>query len=565
MAAAPPLREARVAPRATLPPLYYLHNVETLWQVVHARYGDLLLPEELAQMRCFEALPQSARCLFVRLALRRGPVFRVSRLHYAEIGDIDSAAALLIDSGLASHCTALDIDTLGKLFTRAEIRHCHEAAPGDLATLNKPALLAAVADLDDSDAARARRLCHVLDEALIRVNGGDTVKLLQLLFFGNSRQSLVDVVLSDLGVASYWPYALSRTQRVFTSRAAVDAYQQADALVERHVQWQETRDAEVLLALAADALELASPAEAVTRRIHRLRNRIARDCERANLPDTALQLYAHSQQHPARERRLRVLEAQGAAQEALAFAKRILASPWCEDEQAAVSTIRQRLARRIYGTRAARRRDRFMVREVRLPRDAGRVERLAAQALQAEGWLSVRHVENALFNGLFGLAFWDQLFAAVPGAFHHPFQDGPADMLRRDFQLHRRAALERRLQQLAACDLEAELLRSCARCAGYQCRWIDWRVITPTLVQQALRCIPFRHLVAVWRRLLFDPRENRRGQPDLVLLGDVAGEYQLWEVKGPGDALQPHQRRWLNYLCEVGAPAGVLKVVWDDA
>lgn len=328
--------------RPVLPALYYLHNFEALWRVVDARYADLLLPEELAQMRRFEALPQAARCLFVRLVLRVGPVFRVGRLHYVEIGDIDSALAPLIDSDLASDCAALDIDTMARLFTRAEIRHGHDAELVDLPLPNKPALLAAVEGLGESDAARAQRLCEALDERLIRIEGGATVTLLQLLFFGNSHQSLVDFVLSDLGVACYWPYALSRTQRVFSSREALDVYRQADALAERHAQWREVRDADALLALAVDALGLASSAETVMRRIHRLRNRIARDCERQGLSDTALELYAHSEQHPARERRLRVLEAKGAANAALAFASHILAQPWCEDEQAAVTTIRQR-------------------------------------------------------------------------------------------------------------------------------------------------------------------------------------------------------------------------------
>jgi hypothetical protein len=174
-------------------------------------------------------------------------------------------------------------------------------------------------------------------------------------------------------------------------------------------------------------------------------------------------------------------------------------------------------------------------------------------------------VENALFNGLFALAFWDALFAPVPGAFHHPFQAGPADMFSRDFRRRRAGLLEARLQALAACDLKRELLRAHERCAGYQCRWVDWRVLQPALVARAATCIPFRHLVAAWRRLLFDPAENRRGQPDLIALGSAPGEYALWEVKGPGDALQPHQARWLDFLCGVGAPAGVLQVTWTHA
>lgn len=548
-----------------LPPLYYLHNFETLWRVVQERYADLLWPQELAQMRRFEALPQPARCLFVRLVLRRGPEFRVSRLRYAEIDDLDSALAALLKSGLAGECEALDTGTLARLFTRAEIHQCHAVALAGLSLPTKPALLAAVSDLGETDELRARRLCDTLHERLIRVSGGDTLALLQLLFFGNSRQSLVDFVLTDLGLATYWPYPLSRAQRVFDSREAVEAYRQADALAERHAQWQETRDTPALAALAGEALALDCGVDAVARRVHRVCNRIARDCERADLAEPALALYARSEQHPARERRLRVLESRGALQEALALAGDVLAAPWSEGEKAAVSTIRQRLLRRVHGTRSTRSRDRFPTRTIQLPQNIDSVERAAARALQAEGWLQAQHVENALFNGLFGLAFWDELFAAVPGAFHHPFQAGPADMFSSRFQARRNAALERRLRQLAACDLKAELLAAHTRCAGYQCRWVDWRVITPALVQHATRCIPFRHLVAAWRRLLFDPRENRRGQPDLVALGEHAGEYHLWEVKGPGDALQPHQRRWLNYLCEIGAPAGVLKVVWIDA
>ena len=550
---------------AALPALYYLHNFETLWQVVAARYVDLLQPQELAQMRRFEALTESARCLFVRLALRRGPEFRVGRLQYAEIGDIDPPLAALVGSGLASDCDTLDVDTLGRLFTRAEIRQCHAAELTGLPLLNKPALLAAVAEIGEADSARAQRLCAGLGERLIRVNGVDTLQLLQLLFFGNSRQSLVDFVLSDLGVATYWPYALSREQRVFASRDAVDAYRCVDSLSERHAEWQAGRDAEELAGLAGDALAMDSHGDVVARRLHRLWNRIARDCERAGLLDTALELYARSEQHPARERRLRVLEAQGATQEALALATAVLAAPWCEAEQAAASTIHQRLLRRVHGKRIARSRDCFTTRTMLLPEAPGSVERAAARALQKEGWAQADHVENTLFNGLFGLAFWDELFAPVPGAFHHPFQAGPADMFSSGFAAQRRQALERRLQQLAACDLETELLQAYERCAGYQCRWVEWRAMTPALLQRATRCIPFRHLVAVWRRLLFDPHDTRRGQPDLVVLGEYAGEYQLWEVKGPGDALQPHQRRWLNYLCQAGAPAGVLKVVWTDA
>jgi hypothetical protein len=64
--------------------------------------------------------------------------------------------------------------------------------------------------------------------------------------------------------------------------------------------------------------------------------------------------------------------------------------------------------------------------------------------------------------------------------------------------------------------------------------------------------------------MLFDPGENRRGFPDLIALGERAGDYCLIEVKGPGDALQDSQKRWLRYFDRQGIPAQVARVEWRE-
>ncbi|KGE03145.1 hypothetical protein HRUBRA_02286 [Pseudohaliea rubra DSM 19751] len=193
------------------------------------------------------------------------------------------------------------------------------------------------------------------------------------------------------------------------------------------------------------------------------------------------------------------------------------------------------------------------------------MERDSAAALEARDGRPVFYLENALFTGLFGLAFWEQLFAPVPGAFHHPYQAGPADAFSASFFERRRAAIEQRLEVLAAGDLPALLAAAFRRYRGYQCHWVDWRALDEALVRRAAWCIPFDHLAGTWERLLFDPADNRRGFPDLAALGDAPGDYALYEVKGPGDALQEHQRRWLNHFADLGMPASVLQVSWADA
>jgi hypothetical protein len=189
---------------------------------------------------------------------------------------------------------------------------------------------------------------------------------------------------------------------------------------------------------------------------------------------------------------------------------------------------------------------------------------LAAAARLQEDWLAVHYVENALMNSLFGLAFWEQIFAPVAGVFHNPYQSIPADMYDPVFSVRRQGLLENRVRELREVDLQAELVAAWRRCAPYQCRWVNWRLLDQPLIERTLAAIPADHLLAIWQRILFDPGENRRGFPDLIALGEQQGQYRMIEVKGPGDTLQDSQKRWLRFFLERDIEACVLKVVWHD-
>jgi hypothetical protein len=153
----------------------------------------------------------------------------------------------------------------------------------------------------------------------------------------------------------------------------------------------------------------------------------------------------------------------------------------------------------------------------------------------------------------------------VPGAFHNPFQSVPADMYDSAFRSRRRASLDQRIAQLRDHDNLAPLLVDAyQRYQGYECRWTSWRHIDAELVEASARIIPAGHLLAIWERMLFDPGENRRGFPDLIALGSKSCDYCLIEVKGPGDALQDSQKRWLRYFQTQGIPAQVARVEWLD-
>ena len=102
-------------------PFYYLENFHQVLSWIGERYDDLLNEEERVFLRAFPALPQASRALFVRMVMRKGTLFRASKLAYAEIGDAHEAALPLAELGLIEHDPALTLDELFELLQKGEI------------------------------------------------------------------------------------------------------------------------------------------------------------------------------------------------------------------------------------------------------------------------------------------------------------------------------------------------------------------------------------------------------------------------------------------------------------
>ena len=123
---------------------YYLLNFERALAWLAARYDDLLDAPEHAFLRAFAALPQASRALLVRMLMRKGPLFRASRLVYDEIGCPLQAAAPMAALGWIDTEPDLSIDELFALSTRPQLLEIFADAialiPGAKA-LRKPDLL----------------------------------------------------------------------------------------------------------------------------------------------------------------------------------------------------------------------------------------------------------------------------------------------------------------------------------------------------------------------------------------------------------------------------------------
>jgi hypothetical protein len=191
------------------------------------------------------------------------------------------------------------------------------------------------------------------------------------------------------------------------------------------------------------------------------------------------------------------------------------------------------------------------------------VEKLVADHF-AQADAPVYYVENTLLNSLFGLLCWQAIFAAVPGAFFHPFHTGPADLHSEDFYRRREREFTACLSQLDSQQYIDTINRNFVDKAGIQSPFVFWQILTEELKELALACIPAAHLKKCFQRILLDIKSNRAGLPDLIQFQPKEKRYRMIEVKGPGDRLQDNQIRWLDYFAAHDMPVAVCHVQWAE-
>uniref|UniRef100_A0A383VBR8 Fanconi-associated nuclease n=1 Tax=Tetradesmus obliquus TaxID=3088 RepID=A0A383VBR8_TETOB len=226
-----------------------------------ARQYDLHLldTQEQAVLASMQALPPPAKCLLMRLLLRKRTWFALDALAYPDVPDTAAAAAQLSGSGLLCYSHEPGADLAGLLpqlpaavlkqllalllprnhpgMAAARARSGAAAAGGQEGQTAKAAMLASIQLCCQSAAGWAR-----LQGALSSVAGvwlavlpevAATFARLQHLYFLTPGQDLGMFLAVDRGVLRYPPYCVSRQRPVFASRAALLGYEEALALAGR--------------------------------------------------------------------------------------------------------------------------------------------------------------------------------------------------------------------------------------------------------------------------------------------------------------------------------------------
>ncbi len=545
---------------------YYLENFNTLVRFVSSRYQALLVSEEIQFIALYENLSTNAQQLYVRLVSRTPDYFRLSKLNYPDIrldeaiDELHQAQLIQLDIASLEHC--LPLFTNRELSTTLRTTATRTTAIRTAAKNNElESAHWATPDLfGDSPASRL-----IESDRVIEIKYKQAITTFRLLFFGNLYEDLSSFVLRDLGYRRFESYAIESGSPLFNHRALIEAhlaYYQCvecfDAACESGV--------DALTELHDSLPEIPKTSNhqsdrALRRRLDKLRNKIARQLEREEALTQAAYIYHLSSYPPARERLTRIMAKAGQTEEALDLCRDILSAPIDSEEQDFAQSFGQRLAGKLQQQFPSAPKHRPPELLLNLQKSRLSVEFSVATHFAKDG--KCYYLENNLINSIFGLAFWDIIFAPVNDVFFHPFQSEPADFREPDFIHCRETVIQKRLAEISAGRLHRIVRSHLYHKHGLSNPMVNWRYCRNHILELALKRIPVDAWLAIFEQLLTDIRNFRSGQPDLIYFPDEGG-YRFIEVKAPGDKLQKNQLRWMDCFNRNDIPHLVINVEWSD-
>ncbi len=539
--------------KVILPERYFLDYFRYVCDFVQEMYPDLVGPQQ-EFIDAFFNLPVEAQCLYLRLNNRKGCFFRLEKLTYPEISDIEKAAGVLCELGFTR--MAKDDDPLAELlpiFTKGELVNIwNKSFPESTVKQSslRPAIEALFLDAGDAEMLNAE--AKVIVQLQV-----EHVELIKIMFFGQPYGDLNQFVARDVGHV-LTPFEKQKSfKRLFEKRGQIDELWKLLCWYEefKFLLTQEIEPDQLVTWIKPKVVRLEGVYPTTRVISDKFCYKVGVYFEQNGFLDEALKFFALSERPEAYRRRLMVLNKLKDVEETLAYAR------WLskKGKNATLKILGQDYCARLEdGARVQRTTDRLkQARMIEVYYDkACRIEGAVLDYYRNIGYQGF-FSENYTWRSLFGLIYWDILYDFSSDAIHQPLQRVPSDLYD-GFYEKRQAALENVFEAIPTLELLAEHLHNTIITKKGQANpFVHWHENLGEHIQEYLNWLNIEQIRAVLTEMAKNPKENATGFPDLFVFNDQ--EYAFYEVKSPNDHLSAQQWYWINFFEEVGISVDILK------
>ena len=381
-----------------------------------------LTEQQRAFISGFERLSKDAQCLLIRMINRRGRIFRAGALRYAEISNAQGGLEELRQSGLIR---PLQDEDYAEFISRhpkdALVRGGQDAGFVDIrSSWAKPKLI----EYFLANVSFAAAYEHCGGEDFIALGDTEPVEFLLYLYFGKTEDDLKNFALRDLGVLRTNKDANLSAR--FTDESEARACFHYSRLLARLELKSET-----VYRAAIDSIfnGPACTSDYATGIRDKAVHRTGLYFEKCNEKEIAAQLYQVGSSAECNERLARLLYSIDNKERAEELLRWMIDDPATDDEFVFASDF---YARKYGGQRTGLCTALLRSGSAIVVDDAwrGNAEAGVACVMRRRGY-RVYDAENKLWNCLFGLLFWDELFES--GQLHSNFDWVPQCLKKRTF------------------------------------------------------------------------------------------------------------------------------------
>ncbi|MHA8050240.1 VRR-NUC domain-containing protein [Aquirufa sp. ROCK-SH2] len=551
-----------------LKPTYYWDYFNYILLYVQKHYQNLLSDSEKEFLIHFQSLSFESQCLFIRLASRRTPWFRVESLVYPEISSIDLALDELIASEFLKVFEKDEVEHLPSLLRAFNKQEClkiskqHITSIKGLNSLKKEDLVQLI--LEHISASLILNEIQMISPQIVQPLRLTTYSFLQFLFFGSRSRDLTDFVVRDLGHRSFVeieeehfvPYFNHRKEAVEKWNISVwrqwlyEMMPQENVTETIYFSWKNE-----ILPLKDELSELASYS------FEKTLFELGRYLERQNELEKALEVYQHSLQSNVIERIVRIYQKMKNWEKATYWARlglEVSITPkeihFFTDFLAKIDT--KKSIKKV--TKSLKEAEKITI----SIQWKSNVEAGVIDYFQNKGFYA-SFSENRVWKNLVGLWFWDIIFDSKDQAYHHPFQSAPSHYAKDDFLLSKKNEFLSLLSMIEnKLDLMEHLIAQSKKHQMQINPLVDWTTIDFELLEKVIYALNSSAILAVVKQIWMNLSSHSKGFPDLFI--QKGEEYAFIEVKSPNDHLSAIQYFWHDFFKEVGIEFKLIRVEWGS-